>query len=209
MSLVITSTPKATNTNQRSTAVSRLRAYLSRPKVVYTNEFPYSRKKEPKDHLPEWQYNREKFPQFQPDFLYQQSAYIIQDKKTGTVYNWFSKNYMDGDKKYATEKEHKILDTKVMPLIKSNEKNLDFRVIGWDWQFCRDCWTGVDNFVQLGDQFIKFFDEDGIEYYYDECVYEHDWDEDDKEALKEDYSRKTYEYWDEWNYTNENLGVKP
>jgi len=200
-------TTQSNNTYSKSPAVARLRALLSKPKVIYINEFPYSKKTKMEDRLPEWHYNKEKFPRYSEDFGNLESAYVVQDKKTGTVYNWFAKNYMTDGK--TREREYKILDKKVMPLIKSNEENLDFYVIGWDWQFYRKCWTGVENFVQLGDQFIKFFDEDGIEYYYDECIYEHDWDDGDKQTLKEEYDRKSYEYWSNWNYTNENLGVKP
>ena len=176
-----------------------------RSKVKYITEFPYTVKRNFLDILPQWKVDTNSYPRFESrkwDDI--NIAYVIQDKNDGTVYNWFNNNLIDGYR--TTDRDKRWLEDEVMPRLKANEDELPYRILGWGWGFKP---IGCKQFQRAGDQFIKFFDEDGIEYYYDECVYEHDWDEDDKEELKEDYSRKTYEYWDEWNYTNENLGVKP
>ena len=182
-------------------------AFGRAPQVVYINEFPYSKKKEMEDYLPEWRTDQEKYPTFNIPWLRLEEAYVIQDKKTNIIYNWFTHNYY-ADDYVPTEKDVNFLREVVMRKFKSAEDKLDFRILGREYAFCRKHWRGSEHFIKLGDQFVQFFDCDDIYYYHDRPVYE-DWiDDSDVEDMEDDYQEKHVELRKDFNYTNENLGVK-
>ena len=178
------------------------------PQVVYINEFPYSKKKDYDDYLPEWKKDREKYPKFEIPWLRMEEVFVIQDKKTNIIYNWFSHNYY-ADDYVPTLKDLNFLRETVMRKFKSAEDKLDFRILGRELAFCRKSWYGSEHFIKLGDQFVQFFDCDDIYFYHRDPVYE-DWiDETDVDIMEDDYTEKHREVRKWCNYTEENLGVKP
>lgn len=191
-----------------SSAVSSLRNMLRRhsrlPKVLYTTTFPYSRKRTYTDSQPEWRWNREKYPRFNLDYDKQEPVYVVQNKETGTVYYWFTANFMSD--RPSTDYDLKILSKEIMPRLKSNEEDSDIEILGWDWGFHREHWVGQEHFEKPGDQYVKFFDEPNIKYYFSDPVYEYEWSEDDLEDLKDNYSETHRLLWEPQNYTEENLG---
>ena len=56
------------------------------------------------------------------------------------------------------------------------------------------------------DQFIKFFDEEGIENYWPRNVYTTDTSSEDERAFELEREKKLHEYWEPWNLTYENCG---
>ena len=191
-----------------SSAASSLRSMLMRhsrlPKVIYTTAFPYSRKRAYTDSQPEWRWNREKYPRFNLDYENQEPVYVVKNKETGTVYYWFTANFMSH--RPSTDYDLKILRKEIMPRLKSNEEDADVEILGWDWGFCRKHWVGQEHFEKPGDQYVKFFDEPNILYYFSHYVYEHDLHEHDIPDLEEEYSDKHRLLWEPQNYTKENLG---
>ena len=185
--------------------IKNMLSILKKKKIEYINEFPYTRKIQWQDTLPKWRTDSKNYPNYDIPLDLRQGCYIVQDKKTKTVYNWFTHNVLSEG--LATKRDYDWMEKETMPHLKSNEENLDYKILGWDNAYCKESWIGHEYFCVPGDQFLKFFEEKNSYYYYQDPIYEHEWNEDDLDEMREDYHAKFFEYWDKRNLTSENLGV--
>ena len=217
MSAIFTITPPTTipvihrpNNALRQMLRSKVSAAFGGKKVVYINEFPYTRKYTMKDVLANWRTDGERYPKFDPGLHFFAPCYMLQDKETGIIYNYFVHKILDVGE--VTERDIKCMDKEILPRWKQDEDELPFRILGESWGYAHPSWQeSEDNEkyrITLGDQFPALFEEKDIYFYFSDPIYEYDIDDDDKEMMKADYQNKHQEYWEEWNYTDKNLGVK-
>jgi hypothetical protein len=193
---------------QKQTLRNLLNRKIGKRRLVkYITEFPYTVKTNKFiDGIPKWKlYNNEDYPRFENrKWDDKNMAFVIQDKSDGTVYNWFNVNFIDGHR--TTDRDKRWFEDDVMPILKSNEDKLPYRILGWGWGFKpRYC----KQFQRAGDQFLKFFEEYNDEYYVGDPVFAYGTDVKKFREFNDDAGTKHIDYWKNWNYTKENLGVYP
>lgn len=134
-------------------------------------DFPYSTTSD--DHLFRIEFNK-LFNKLHPYSIPQKlrsEAYVIQHKETKTVYNMLVNVFLDTGK--PTEKIKRLIEDELIPGM-IDDKDSHYDILGFtDCAYTPRSWLKKENYgncIRLGDQFLKFFDEEDSQYYVPEII---------------------------------------
>ena len=177
--------------------IATLRKLGKLPQIINIPEYPYSKKRTSADVRPPWVRDY-------PDFSMYDDAYIVQNKETKTVWKIFVRGIIDDGNACKRSRTH--LHFVNFPAWKDIEKDGKYIIFGMDAVPMKQEYIDDHVLMLPTDQFIKFFDEEGIENYWPRNVYTTDTSSEDERAFELEREKKLHEYWEPWNLTYENCG---